>query len=158
MRGALERDVLQVLWSASTPLTPRDVQEQVNVSRPAPLAYTTVTTVLRRLVAKGAVVRREVGGRFIYEATSENAAGLAVRRVVAEHGDAALEEFLRLADEHPALRHRVRSLFGPARPVVEPAPEARSWTEVYLGPSDDRTPDDWTRWITDQSTGDVGGT
>ncbi len=47
--GALELEVLAVLWRASGPLTPADVRRHIAHD----LAYTTVMTVLGRLHAKG---------------------------------------------------------------------------------------------------------
>ena len=49
--GALEDHVMEYLWAVDAPATPREVHQAV-----APeLAYTTVTTVLTRLAAKGRV-------------------------------------------------------------------------------------------------------
>jgi len=58
--GELERDVMDRLWSAGSPLTVREVHEQLAAHRK--IAYTTVMTVLDRL-AKKKVVRQEREGR-----------------------------------------------------------------------------------------------
>ncbi|NAZ76397.1 MULTISPECIES: BlaI/MecI/CopY family transcriptional regulator [Kineococcus] len=58
--GELERDVMDRLWAAGTPLTVREVHEQLAEHRK--IAYTTVMTVLDRL-AKKHVVRQEREGR-----------------------------------------------------------------------------------------------
>jgi len=57
-RGALEAEVLDVLWSADAALTPAEVQAALG----RPLAYTTVLTILQRLHIKGQLTR-EVRGR-----------------------------------------------------------------------------------------------
>ncbi len=62
--GALERDVMEVLWRADGPLTPAEVREQLDVD----LAYTTVTTVLGRLSDKGRARREARGRAFAYAA------------------------------------------------------------------------------------------
>lgn len=49
--GNLEREVMDHLWTANEPQTVRQVHQAICVRRP--LAYTTVTTVLRRLADKG---------------------------------------------------------------------------------------------------------
>lgn len=62
--GALERDIMEVLWGADDPLTPAEVSERLDVD----LAYTTVMTVLRRLHDKGRAVREQRGRAFAYSA------------------------------------------------------------------------------------------
>lgn len=65
-----------VLWAAGEPLTP----EQVRRRLPGDLAYTTVMTILVRLVDKGAVSRRQQGRSFEYEPRLDQA-GLAAERM-----------------------------------------------------------------------------
>lgn len=62
--GALERDVMEVLWRADEPLTPAEVREQLDVD----LAYTTVMTILGRLHDKGRAHRGSRGRAFAYRA------------------------------------------------------------------------------------------
>jgi predicted transcriptional regulator len=54
--------VLDCLWGASQPLAPREVRERLG----ADLAYTTVVTILTRLVAKGLVDRDKAGKAYLY--------------------------------------------------------------------------------------------
>ncbi len=74
--GALETDVLRVLWAADGPLLPGEINERLD----AGYAYTSVATILTRLQAKGLVVRNPVGRAYAYEAAVDEA-GLAVRRI-----------------------------------------------------------------------------
>ena len=60
--GELEAAVLAALWASPTPLSPAEVQESVD----GDLAYTTVMTILVRLLAKGAIERSKVGRSFQY--------------------------------------------------------------------------------------------
>ncbi len=62
--GALERDVMAVLWRADRPLTPADVRQLLD----GDLAYTTVMTVLGRLHDKGRARRETRGRAFAYSA------------------------------------------------------------------------------------------
>ncbi len=62
--GTLEREVLNVLWRAERSLTPGEVREGVDSG----LAYTTVMTVLGRLLDKGLVVRTPAGRAYSYAA------------------------------------------------------------------------------------------
>src|SRR5215813_2947490 len=59
----LELACLRALWRLKE-ANVRSVQEIVGVQRP--LAYTTIMTVLDRLVRKGKVTRRKVGRSFTY--------------------------------------------------------------------------------------------
>lgn len=74
--GALERDVLQVLWAAERPLPPGEINDRLA----AGYAYTSVATILTRLQAKGLVVRTPEGRGFAYEAAVDEPE-LAVRRI-----------------------------------------------------------------------------
>ena len=59
----LELACLKALWSLQEGNV-RAVQQVVALSRP--LAYTTIMTVLDRLVRKGKLTRRKVGRAFVY--------------------------------------------------------------------------------------------
>ena len=74
--GALEAEVLAVLWSADGPLAPAEVREQLG----AGLAYTTVVTILSRLHEKG-VAEREKQGRSDRYRAFDAEPGLAARRM-----------------------------------------------------------------------------
>ena len=58
--GALETDILGVLWAASGPLTPAEVNDRLDSG----LAYTTVLTVLARLWTKGLLERTRQGRAY----------------------------------------------------------------------------------------------
>lgn len=60
--GELKGEVLAALYAAGRPLTPAQVQGGLDDER----AYTTVTTILTRLHAKGLVSRMPVGRGFAY--------------------------------------------------------------------------------------------
>lgn len=62
--GALEADVLGVLWGSEHALTPGQVNERLG----GRLAYTTVMTVLSRLWKKGLADRVPEGRAFAYRA------------------------------------------------------------------------------------------
>ena len=63
--GALEHDILDVLWASAEPLLPAEIKGSLRYD----LAYTSVATVLGRLHAKGLVERRMAGRAFTYQAT-----------------------------------------------------------------------------------------
>jgi predicted transcriptional regulator len=92
----LELACLSALWSLQE-ANVRAVQEIVAQSRP--LAYTTIMTVLDRLVRKGKLTRRKVGRSFVYapSQTRDTLRRAAVRELVDGYFDgseAMLIEFL----------------------------------------------------------------
>ena len=60
--GALESEVLNVLWRGGRAMTPAEVRAELD----GELAYTTVMTVLGRLCDKGVLRRRPRGRAFAY--------------------------------------------------------------------------------------------
>jgi predicted transcriptional regulator len=74
--GALETDVLRVLWEADVPLLPGQINERLD----AGYAYTSIATILTRLQAKGLVTRTPAGRAYAYEAAVDEP-DLAVRRI-----------------------------------------------------------------------------
>ncbi len=74
--GALEAEVMGVLWAAPGPVSPEQVRQQL----PGDLAYTTVMTILVRLVDKGAAIRRQQGRCYVYEPRLDQA-GLTAQRM-----------------------------------------------------------------------------
>ncbi|MEU5533357.1 BlaI/MecI/CopY family transcriptional regulator [Streptomyces sp. NPDC020362] len=93
-QGALETRVLAALHEAEGPVTAGWVQERLA----AGLAYTTVMTVLARLLAKSAVTRRREGRSFVWMPAADEAglAALKMRRVLDGEQDrrAVLASFL----------------------------------------------------------------
>src|SRR5215469_11379378 len=103
---------MAALWAADTPLPVREVADRLNRDRLAPLAYTTVMTVLSRLAAKDIVVRDRRGRGFAYSPAVADTAEIAVRGVLAEFGDAALARFVDRVELDAALQARLRRLIG----------------------------------------------
>jgi predicted transcriptional regulator len=101
---------MAVLWRARQPLPVREVATELNTGRDAPLAYTTVMTVMTRLASKGILARSQSGRRFVYAPQAADTAEIAVRGVLAEFGDAALARFVEQAEMDPRLRERLRRL------------------------------------------------
>jgi predicted transcriptional regulator len=74
--GELEAAVLGVLQGAGSALSPGEVRDRVG----APLAYTTVVTILSRLHAKGVLERHKSGRAYLYAPVADPP-GLAARRM-----------------------------------------------------------------------------
>ncbi|GAA2538693.1 MULTISPECIES: BlaI/MecI/CopY family transcriptional regulator [Streptomyces] len=75
-QGELEALVLSALREADGPATAGWVQERLGQD----LAYTTVVTILTRLLAKGAVTRERAGRSFAWTPASDHA-GLAAHKM-----------------------------------------------------------------------------
>lgn len=110
--GPLEAEVMRGVWEAEGPVSVRDLVERLNRQRPQPLAYTTVMTVMSRLAEKGVLSRRLEGRSYLYEATVEDAAGIAVRNVMRDFGDAAMAHFVDEARADPGTLRRLERLLG----------------------------------------------
>jgi predicted transcriptional regulator len=106
--GALESETLALLWAAEEPQTPAQVLEQL----PGDLAYTTVATILSRLVTKGLVQRVPRGRAWAYR-TAEDRSGytaMQMRRLLEQEADvgAVLARFV--DDLDPAEEQVLRAL------------------------------------------------
>lgn len=109
--GKLETAVMEVLWSASSALTVREVLDLLPPQRS--LAYTTVMTVLSNLHRKGMVDREPDGRAYRYHPamSRHETAAATLREVLDASGDArsVLLHFAETANEEEssALRDAV---------------------------------------------------
>ena len=90
----LELMCLRALWSMEEGSV-RAVQQAV--AQPRPLAYTTIMTVLDRLVRKGILVRRKVGRCFVYvpQSSRDSMRRAAVHELLEGYFDGSEEELIR---------------------------------------------------------------
>lgn len=102
--GALERDVMAVLWNSNEPLQPGEVRRRL----PDELAYTSVATVLGRLQTKGLVERTPAGRAFAYRPvlTEADLAAKRINEVLATSSDrsAVLARFVGTLSKREANR------------------------------------------------------
>lgn len=112
-QGELEAHVLAVLCEAPGPVGTAWVQEKLGGG----LAYTTVITILTRLLAKGAVTRERAGRSFVWTAAADEAglAALRMRRVLDGESDreAVLASFVTALP--PDDEQLLRELLGQAK-------------------------------------------
>jgi predicted transcriptional regulator len=97
----LELLCLKTLWSLGE-ASVKQVREVVAHSRP--LAYTTIMTVLDRLVRKGVIARRKAGRAFVYvpRASRDAMRRTALRELLEAFFDGSEEELVRfLRGEEP---------------------------------------------------------
>jgi predicted transcriptional regulator len=83
--GALEKEILRVIWAADGPLTPGQVVERLGLD----LAYTSVATVIGRLYSKDLLVRTKSGRGYEYTAavTEPELAARMIGRVLDSSAD-----------------------------------------------------------------------
>jgi predicted transcriptional regulator len=110
--GPLEAEVMQIVWAADRPVTVRELLEEINRGRESQLAYTTIMTVMSRLVDKGALSRTKQGRGYLYEAAAGDAAEIAVRNVMRDYGDAAMAHFVDEARADPKALRRLQKLLA----------------------------------------------
>jgi predicted transcriptional regulator len=103
---------MEVVWASDGAVSVRAMLERLNKGRRPQLAYTTVMTVMSRLVEKDVLSRRREGRGYVYEASVSDAAEIAVRSVVREFGDAALAHFVDEAKADPKVLRRLRRLLS----------------------------------------------
>ncbi len=95
--GALEAAIMEYLWRVEGG-TVRDVVE--HLERRRPVAYTTVMTVMTRLVEKGLLGRDRVGKTYQYRVVRSRedflgeVSGQIVDDLLADFGDVAIAQFL----------------------------------------------------------------
>jgi predicted transcriptional regulator len=103
---------MDAIWSASRPVSVREIVDALNERRSEPLAYTTVMTVMNRLAAKNVLTRQGERRSYVYEATAPDAAGIAVRDVIRTYGDVAVAHFMDEARADPGVLRRLRGLLA----------------------------------------------
>lgn len=108
--GPLEAEIVRAAWAAEAAVTVRDLLDRVNRRRDRPLAYTTVMTVMSRLTEKGVLRRAKQGRGYVYEPVADDPAGLAVRAVMRDFGDAAVAHFVDEARGDPEVLRRLQRL------------------------------------------------
>ena len=108
--GPLEAEVVRAAWAAGEPVTVRQLLERLNSGRSQQLAYTTVMTVMNRLADKGVLRRHKQGRGYLYEPVASDSAGLAVRGVVRDFGDAAIAHLVDEAKSDPKVLKRLQRL------------------------------------------------
>ncbi|MFH5228171.1 BlaI/MecI/CopY family transcriptional regulator [Antrihabitans spumae] len=88
--GALEADVMDILWRCAEPQSVRDILDSLT-HRNQTFAYTTVLTVMTHLYEKGWVLRDKHGRGFLYRPSRsrEEATSRALREILDASADSA---------------------------------------------------------------------
>ncbi|GHD39695.1 hypothetical protein GCM10010317_008510 [Streptomyces mirabilis] len=134
-QGELESQVLGALREAEAPVTAAWVQERLG----GDLAYTTVVTILTRLLAKDAVARERRGRSFVWRPTADVAglAALKMRRLLDGESDreAVLASFVTALppDDEQVLRALLETAHATGEADVVGEAEATGGADVVGG-------------------------
>lgn len=124
--GALEQEIMDVVWSRNEPLTVRDVMETLNNRGPRRRAYNTVMSVMSRLADKELLLRKRTGRSFLY--WSDGGPQEAARRQVSQQveilideygGDATVDGFFAAIGTDARLVRRARSRLGKSTTSID---------------------------------------
>jgi predicted transcriptional regulator len=118
----LELLCLNALWS----LSEGNVKEvQQVVCRKRPLAYTTIMTVLDRLVRKGLLARRKAGRAFVYipQMARDAMRRIALRELIDAFFDGSEQELIRFLTSRSADESVAASAVSPPGAVSAPGDE-----------------------------------
>lgn len=89
--GCLENEILKTIWmledQSEDDVSVNDVQTHLNASSESERAYTTVKTVMDRLVEKNMLVRYKQGKKFFYKTVSsrDEMAQQAIKRLASQY-------------------------------------------------------------------------
>lgn len=97
--GDLESEIMEIVWQQHVPISVRDITEELQKKRK--IAYTTVMTIMGRLVGKGLLTRKLRGLCYLYETkvTREKFVANTVHRVftttISALGEASAAYFIK---------------------------------------------------------------
>ena len=89
--GSLENEIMKTIWLLEeideNDVSVNEVQEVINRNSNSPRAYTTVKTVMDRLVDKNMLVRYKQGKKFFYKSVSsrDEMAQKAIHKLVSQY-------------------------------------------------------------------------
>ena len=108
--GELEKEIMGIIWKNDQQETVRSVFETLSKKRK--IAYTTVMTIMNRLVNKGLLKRSLESKVYSYEAVYSKDRFLTkmskqiIKNFVSSFGDAAIASFIHEVDKIPADKKR----------------------------------------------------
>lgn len=95
--GELESDIMEIVWQYKEPVSVKTVTQSLQKKRQ--IAYTTVMTIMGRLVEKGLLKRKESGKAYIYQPTYSKEKFLSrvsrqiIKNFIANFGEAVVAHF-----------------------------------------------------------------
>lgn len=103
--GCLENEILKTIWrledQSEEDVSVNDVQIHLNASSEIERAYTTVKTVMDRLVEKNMLVRYKQGKKFFYKTVNSRIemANKAIKRLAGQYFDNDMVSLMRAIEK-----------------------------------------------------------
>lgn len=108
--GELESEIMEIVWQAKNPISVRDVTE--NLQHKRQIAYTTVMTIMGRLVEKGLLKRSISGKAYIYRQAYSKDKFLTrisrqiIKTFISSFGEVAVAHFAQEIEKIPVSKRR----------------------------------------------------
>jgi predicted transcriptional regulator len=112
--GSLESKIMNFFWQKDRPASITDLHHSLSKSNP--IAYTTVSTVVGRLVDKGLLSRHKVGSVFLYSPLGSQEDFLVktsrrlIKNLIGNFGDLAIAGFVDELKTDPKALKRLQEL------------------------------------------------
>ena len=106
--GELESEMMEVIWQSPNPVRVRNITEILQKKRK--IAYTTVMTIMNRLVDKGLLSRKQDGRAYLYKSAESKdkfltrASRLIIKNFISSFGDTAVAHFVNELEKVPIKR------------------------------------------------------
>lgn len=103
--GELESEIMEIVWHCPNPILVRDVTE--NLQHKRKIAYTTVMTIMGRLVEKGLLKRATSGKAYTYQPVYSKERFLTrisrqiIKNFVSKFGESAIAHFAQEVEKLP---------------------------------------------------------
>ena len=103
--GSLENEIMKTVWMmeeiSDSDVSVNDVQESINRTSKVDRAYTTVKTVMDRLVEKNLLIRKKTGKKFCYKSVQsrETMAQSAINKLAGQYFNNDIRSLIRALEK-----------------------------------------------------------
>jgi len=118
--GESESEIMEIIWQSKAPISVRTVTQKLQKKRQ--IAYTTVMTIMGRLVDKGILKRKELRKAYLYQSSYSKDKFLIrvsrqiIKNFMASFGDTAVAHFAEEINKlEPAKRKSLTKLLKEAQ-------------------------------------------
>lgn len=118
--GELESEIMEIIWQSKEPVSVGTITQ--NLQKKRQIAYTTVMTIMGRLVEKGLLKRQESGKAYIYKFVYSKDRFLTrvsrqiIKNFIASFGETAVAHFAQEVNRlTPAKRRELNKLLKEAQ-------------------------------------------
>ncbi len=110
MLGDLEKEIMEIVWKTNAPISVKTVTEIIQQKRK--IAYTTVMTIMGRLIDKKLLKRSPEGRAYLYQSSYSKEKFLTkvsqqiIKNFVANFGEVAVAHFAEEIEKIPEAKRR----------------------------------------------------